>query len=290
MQIPTSISETVHQRYSCRSYREAPLSPEHCTLLEEAIAQLKPGPFGSVNRFKLVASSGQDEKALRGLGTYGYIHSPQAFIIGASHSSSKNLQDFGYQMEILVLKTTEMGLGSCWLGGSFTRSSFSHRISASSDEIIPAVCSLGYPVSDGRPSTDRIGNRAGAQKRFSWEKIFFQGKPDEALNQISAAAYAFPLEMVRLAPSASNKQPWRIIQEGNHFHFYLQRSKGYHNSIPFRILGIADIQQVDMGIAMCHFELACQETGLQGEWDFQDPGIPMPDSMTEYVVTWEASS
>lgn len=288
MESSTSIAEVIQKRYSCRSYREAPLRPGDCEALQDEITRLKPGPLGSSGRFKLAAASGSDSKALNGLGTYGFIHSPQAFLIGASRNSSQNLQDFGYQMEILVLAATQLGLGSCWLGGSFTRSSFAQKISARKDEIIPAVCSLGYSISNNRPDSDRVGARVDAHKRFDWEKLFFMSDFGFPLDPVSAAAYVFPLEMVRLAPSASNKQPWRIIQEGSCFHFYLQRSKGYRESVLFRILSIVDIQQVDMGIAMCHFELACREAGLSGEWNFHDPGIKVPDNLTEYVITWEA--
>ena len=49
-------------------------------------------------------------------------------------------------MEKAILYATGLGLGSCWLGGTFRRSRFAERISARSDEIVPAVASLGYPA------------------------------------------------------------------------------------------------------------------------------------------------
>jgi hypothetical protein len=27
-----------------------------------------------------------------------------------------------------------------------------------------------------------------------------------------------------------------------------------------------DMQRIDMGIAMCHFQLSCHEMGINGEW------------------------
>ena len=35
------------------------------------------------------------------------------------------------------------------------------------------------------------------------------------------------LEMVRRGPSASNKQPWRVVRAGERWHLYLQRTRGY---------------------------------------------------------------
>ena len=71
--------------------------------------------------------------------------------------------------------------------------------------------------------------------------------------------------MVRLAPSASNRQPWRIIagRSRKDFHFFLERTPGYNNNRFVK----SDLQRVDMGIAMCHFELAMKESGFNGYMD-----------------------
>ena len=80
--------------------------------------------------------------------------------------------------------------------------------------------------------------------------------------------------------SASNKQPWRIIKDENDYRFFICRTEGY---------GMAsyDLQKNDLGIAMCHFELAAQELGLKGDWIKKNPENA-PDKW-EYVSTWVAS-
>jgi hypothetical protein len=94
--------------------------------------------------------------------------------------------------------------------------------------------------------------------------------------------------MVRWAPSASNKQPWRVIRSDDAWHFYLQRTKGYgKGSMIFNVLRLADLQRVDMGIAMCHFELAVHEFNLHGRWKIEEPEIRKPEN-TEYIVSWIA--
>ena len=57
-----------------------------------------------------------------------------------------------------------------------------------------------------------------------------------------------------------------------------------------RLLSIADMQRVDMGIAMSHFELTANELGLKGAWAVRDPGIAVPDELTEYTATWMGDS
>lgn len=64
-----------------------------------------------------------------------------------------------------------------------------------------------------------------ADERLPFEELFFDGSMDKPLNADKAGDIEVPLEMVRLAPSAVNKQPWRVIVEDKMVHFYLKRSK-----------------------------------------------------------------
>jgi len=52
------------------------------------------------------------------------------------------------------------------------------------------------------------------------------------------------------------------------------------------VLRIADLQRVDLGIAMCHFELVAREAGLGGSWVVADPGLALPAPGIEYTATW----
>ena len=99
-----------------------------------------------------------------------------------------------------------------------------------------------------------------------------------------------PLEMVRKAPSASNKQPWRIIKDQNTWHFYLMRTPGYLDNRYLKIMKIEDLQRVDMGIAMCHFELTTRELGLPGDWTILKSRVDQPGPVGEYLVSWVSGS
>ena len=94
--------------------------------------------------------------------------------------------------------------------------------------------------------------------------------------------------MVRIGPSASNKQPWRIVRQDQFWRFYLQRTPGYREDPIKRILDLCDLQRLDMGIAMCHFELSARELGLMGKWLIEEDINKSPDALTEYVVSWES--
>jgi nitroreductase len=282
------IHEIIHRRYSCRTYLERAIEHDLQLRIASFAAAIEPGPFGGRARFGLVAAGGDDHKALRQLGTYGFIKGASGYLIGAAPDGEEKLEDFGWQMERLVLLATDFGLGTCWLGGTFTKSSFAAKISARPDELIPAVVATGYIAHRPRRVDHLIRRGAQGDRRLGWERLFFEDGFSASLPRQAAAEYALPLEMVRLAPSASNRQPWRVVRQGERWHFYLQRTPGYREGLLNRLFTQADLQRVDMGIAMCHFELTARELGLAGDWVKQDPCLALVDEHTEYSATWQS--
>lgn len=94
-----------------------------------------------------------------------------------------------------------------------------------------------------------------------------------------ADKFAGPLEMARLAPSAVNKQPWRVIVTDNAAHFYLSRSKGFAHE------GKLDMQMIDIGIALCHFALAAKENDLNVEFVQEEPKLTQ-NAEVEYIASY----
>jgi hypothetical protein len=189
-------------------------------------------------------------------------------------------------MERAVLGATELGLCTCWLGGTFSKSRFARTVSLAAHELVPAVAAVGYGK-QGRHLRDGIRRAAGSATRLPAEALFFEGGFGQPISAAAAGAWAEALEMVRWAPSASNRQPWRIVRTGAGWHFFLARTRGYgKGTLIYALLGIADLQRVDLGIAMTHFELTARERGLAGDWVRADPGIAVPDERTTYVATW----
>jgi hypothetical protein len=277
----------IQKRFSCRTYQNRPIAAEHQQALDDVLARCQAGPLGSTARFMLVAAAEDDARALRGLGTYGLIRGATGYIIGAVADAEHDLEDFGYLAEEIVLRATDLGLGTCWLGGTFRRSRFADRMALRDDEQMVAVIATGYPA-DRRSLVDQLVRRgAGASQRLPWERLFFEGGFDAPLSREAAGVYALPLLMVRRGPSASNRQPWRIVHDGRNWHFYLQRTPGYRRQ-GSTLFATSDLQRVDMGIAMCHFALSAGELGLAGEWIVADPGLVPADELAEYCVTYTA--
>jgi hypothetical protein len=242
-------------------------------------------PFRTPARFMLIAATELDNGSLRGLGTYGFIRGATGFILGAVEEADRNLEDFGYEIQRIVLSATAIGLGTCWLGGTFTRSAFAAKMGLRHGETMPAVVSVGHSAEEPRIVDRAIRLGAGSDTRLPWERLFFDRSFGAPLSCEAAGRFAVPLEMVRLGPSASNRQPWRIVKDDHVFHFYLQRSGGYRQ-VNARLFGIPDVQRIDMGIAMCHFELTAAELGLRGQWVLSEPNSVGSDSVLEYTASW----
>jgi hypothetical protein len=118
--------------------------------------------------------------------------------------------------------------------------------------------------------TRGIGDRlirlgAGSNKRVPWEQLFFDKNGTMPLNLPEDHPDKLLLESVRLAPSASNNQPWRIVADGDQFRFYISRKPGYQKAF-----SRVDMQMIDMGIAMAHFDLMAREQGRVAVWSLSE--------------------
>jgi nitroreductase len=282
------VQDIIRNRTSIRTYQKRPLELANVTKIRTLLSELNRGPMGSSVRFELVTAKEGDTEALKRLGTYGFIRHPAGFILSTVQPSIEKLVDFGYLMQSIVLALTDMGLGTCWLGGTFRRSRFAGVISIRKNEIIPAVVSVGYPADKRRPLDQIIRFAARSKNRKPWEELFFYSDFKTPLQPDSRNPYSQVLEMLRQAPSASNRQPWRIVYDSDHklYHFFLRRTKGYSP----RNIGLADLQCVDMGIAMSHFALTAGTFGLKGSWTGNVPKLINVPLFTEYIITWKIVS
>jgi nitroreductase len=274
-----SIIETIKERISCRTYSDRPIEPDKTETLKTFLKANTISPFGSEIRFQLLDFDKMEMSAIKTPGTYGVIKGARQFMAGVIRNRPKAMEDFGYCMEKNILKATSLGLGTCWLGGTFNRGGFAEKMDLADGELLPAVSPIGYS-SDRRSLVDRFFRfSAGSDKRKSWHELFFDGNIDNPLQKESAGPYETAFACLRIGPSASNMQPWRIIKYNNILHFYLKRTPGYNS-----VLGDIKLQNMDMGIAMCHFELSSVALGLQGNWQVNDPRIRAGEM--EYIASW----
>jgi len=214
-----SIIETINRRTSCRTYSDRPIEPDHIEALKIYLKDTTASPFGSEIRFELLDFREIKMNGAAIPGTYGVIKGARHFIAGAVHHGRKSMEDFGYCMENNILMATSLGLGTCWLGGTFNRSEFAEKMNLAGAELLPAVSPVGYP-GDRRSLIDRVFRfSAGSNRRRSWDELFFDGNIESPLSKDSAGSYETPLGMIHVDEDLCDRLlKYEEIQDDTHAH------------------------------------------------------------------------
>ena len=266
----TDLLRIITGRKSVRTFDGRPLRAEHTELIRRYMPSIT-NPFGVPVRFVLLDAEeyGLSSPVLSG---------EKLFVAGIVPKAPGVEAAFGYSFEKLVLYAWSLGIGTTWIGGTMKRELFERAAGLTEGEMMPCVSPLGYPAEKRSIREALMRRGVGADSRLPAGNIFFDGAWGVSLENDKKADIADLIEMVRWAPSAVNKQPWRIVVSGNDFHFYEKRGNGYTGE------KTGDLQKIDVGIALCHFVSGLEEKGLVSDVAIEDPGIPVPDG-TEYIAT-----
>lgn len=237
--------------------------------------------FGSEFRFSIVSG----ERAEGKVGTYGTLKNPAFYLVGEGRSGDYHPADFGYIGEKALLMGQGSGLGSCWLGGTFSKSAIARSSGLREGYEIPSIIAFGVPSDKHHFGhyANRIISRADRRKHPDQLFRTVEGEPVDMMQEGSLARL---LEAVLIAPSASNRQPWRVVVEDKTFHFFLRRNPGYTRLL--KLGRLADLQMLDMGIALAHLELAADSLGFEHEWLDRAPEGGM-ESDWDYLISCRLS-
>ena len=262
---------TIIERKSVRTYDGKNLKPEDLKVLKEYAENIET-PFGIPAEFRFLEADkyGLKSPVLSGVNLY---------VAGKTEIVPYADGSFGYAFEKLVLKAQSMGIGTVWIAGTMNRDAFEKAMELKDNEFMPAVSPLGYPT---KRSMREILMRKGikADSRIAYDKLFFEGSFKSPISGSKYSELKEVLETVRWAPSAVNKQPWRVVVCDEMIHFYEHHDKGYKHANGM------DLQKVDLGIAICHFDLALSEKGFNHEIVIDDPGLETPQDV-EYIASFK---
>ena len=264
-----NVAEHIKNRRSVRTFDGRELSKTDIDNLT-AFAKTIENPYKIPVDFKLMNAN---EYGLNCTVTVG----ADLFIGGKIKCTENASVAFGYSFEMLVLYAQSIGIGTTWLGGTMNRDAFEKAMELDIDEIMPCASPLGYPAKKMSIRESMMRKGVKADERLPFEEIFFDGSFGTPLSKEKADKWAVVLEMVRLAPSAVNKQPWRVVVRDNAVHFYLKRSKSFNYNEKL------DMQKIDIGIALCHFDLTAKENNLNVVFEQNDPKI---ESDAEYIASF----
>lgn len=273
-----SVIDVMDKRVSVRTYSTEDLSHTLMERVKRIVEKERKGPFGNRYSMKLF---NPDEV----VPSYGVIKGASLFFGGLAGTDERAIIDYGYCFEEVVLELTALELGTCWLGGTFSRDFIASQLDPRDGFITPAISPIGYSA-EKTSMADKISRVvANAKKRKAHHKIFFNYTGEGELQPLRIEELAPPVdeicETVRFAPSASNKQPWRIVRQNDHYHFYCHYDKKY-NAL-FRLF---QIQSLDMGIALCHFKKSAEELRLGGTFSYSNPHLE--NVGWNYILSWKS--
>lgn len=211
-----------------RQFTPEPLKDDAVASLSEMVAAINAADPALY--FQLVTND-PDTFGKSLLASYGKFSNVSDYIVVAATDSAAD--EAGYRGERLVLETLRYGVGSCWVGLTFSKKALSRRIDhdavAARGAKVRAVIALGYPAVPGCQHPMKDPRKVAPD---------YDAAPDW---------YRRGVDAVLLAPSALNKQPYDISMAGDAtvrlriVHGMLSLAKGY--------------AALDRGIARLHFAI-----------------------------------
>lgn len=264
-----SIQMIIRERKSVRTFNGTPLCQEDRERLVNYISTLD-NPFGIPVTFRFL-----DAKEC-GLSS-PVIVGTDLYLAAKVERVPRYEIAYGYSFEKFCLYARSLGIGTVMLAATISRGAFEKAMEVKVNEVLPLASPVGYPAERRSVRENLMRKGIKADSRLPFEELFFDGSFENTLSVDRAGKFAEAFEMLRLAPSAGNKQPWRVVLNGDTVHFYEKKS------LPASALG--DIQKVDIGIALSHFDLTLKESGLGGSFLSADPEFSVEDGI-EYVISF----
>lgn len=149
--------------------------------------------------------------------------------------------------EAFVLEATAMGLGTCWVAGSWRREAV--RVPRQAEETLLCLIAVGRPAQKLIPPATRPRMAPEQLCRGNWRQW-----PEQLIRAAT---------LVQQAPSGMNQQPWTLM---------LTPAGDFALDAPIR-------SALDAGVALCHAELALDTPHT---WRFSDaPGAPLAVAAAE---------
>lgn len=215
------LKDMIFQRRSVRSYRADEVDEATLAQLRSFIATLTPLFPDARVEVRIIRT--EQAHFLQKWKT------PRALVFFAEEKEGA-LENVGFMYQQIDLYLQSLGLGACWVGLGWLNDG----------EPVPAGMKVAVMMPFGHPDGVPLRTRAADFKRKALAEI--ADIPDERL------------EVVRIAPSATNSQPWYFTHDGDTLHVWREEL----GIIKQRTLGRMNV--VDIGIALAHLYVANRES------------------------------
>jgi len=219
--------DAINIRRSNRKYIATPIDHD---IVEKLRASIEKYNKISNLSIQLILNNKEPFNGLRK--SYGMFSGVDNYIALVGQISDENLKEkSGYYGEKLVLEATQLGLGTCWVGGTFDKKSCVCKVKKG--EIFYCVITIGN-IAAKLSFKENLILKVMHRKTKSVSEMYESDSevPEWFLNGMQA---------VQKAPSAVNMQPVT---------FYFK-----NGVVSASVKDISAHQPIDMGIAKLHFEL-----------------------------------
>lgn len=260
-----NIIEAIKERRSVRSFNGEPLSQSLKNELTEFTDTVY-NPFGG--NFSVRLKEFDLKNGFKPT-TYGMIKGANDFFMIGIADDDQSALAAGFCFEQVVLRAWQLGLGTCWIAATFKGTDFDSGEPWPTGETLRIVCPVGKAAK--KSLVEKVVRMAvGSKNRKPFSELFFAGDFHHSLSPDSRFGEA--LEMLRLAPSSTNSQPWRALVCGDTVHFfYAQKSQA---------------SVLDTGIGICHFYETEKFNGRSGEF-YRESTAPAINADWKYLVSYK---
>ncbi len=264
LDIKNKYMEAMLTRKSTRVYLDKQITKEQLDSIKAYLSDESnyASPFGSTVKMELVLDGKNDIKAS--------TKNAPLYVVVIIENNNNSLVDAGYVFEKFILFVESLGLGTCYLNSGFKRDSVNIEYKLKSNEEFILASPIGFK-STKKSLIDRGGKiffKSDSRKEI--DEMFYSTLNRDAIEDESVRKM---LEYVRWAPSAINKQPWRIILDGDKAHFYIDKKLNTSSRAGYCI------HKLDVGIAMLHYAIVFEKEDF-----YLSDDMPTFDDM-EYLIS-----
>jgi nitroreductase len=234
--------QAINLRKSTRNFKENSVSKSDLQKIKTFINEAKP-LFENIPMEVLLIEDGEKIKAtFKGLmDKYTKVKAPH-YLAFTSQIQEGHLENIGFIGEEIVLKLTNLGIGTCWVGSAIKQDVFKNIVKVQDKQSYIILVAFGYPVEELKPVATR--------KRLDRSKLVTGAYENQ---------YETIIQSLIDAPSAVNSQPWKLSINNNKFDLYLEN----RNILTKKML--KDMNRIDMGIGLSHLYNSAVELGYKVE-------------------------
>lgn len=241
----------LEERQSIRDYKDKMVDKESMSKLKDYISEIRKECKNNKIDFILFEDGKKVYNKLNGIGGYTgvMVRSPHYIGLCISDRSQDTIIKSAYNMEKLLAKIHNLGLGNCWINLFEVPENIKKELFDDDRYFMDYLVAIGYPKkmkSKSKPNSFRLPINDIVYFKEWGNKIDLDILEQRGLLDL--------FHYIRYAPSNKNNQPWRFIIKDDKI-----------------LLGILDPDIIenltDAGIVMYYFEELGKRIGINNKWN-----------------------